>query len=64
VHASSAGMMIIFARRLPAVIQVPDRPRRQRLLGRPAELALLRVADDAEEVVKIIKDAHTDLSVR
>ncbi len=28
------------------------------------ELALLRVADDAEEVVRIIKEAHTDLSVR
>jgi uncharacterized protein (TIGR00730 family) len=28
------------------------------------ELALLRVADDAEEVVKIIKEAHTDLSFR
>jgi uncharacterized protein (TIGR00730 family) len=26
------------------------------------ELALIRVADDAEEVVKIIKEAHTDLS--
>jgi uncharacterized protein (TIGR00730 family) len=25
------------------------------------ELALLRVADDPEEVVKIIKEAHTDL---
>jgi uncharacterized protein (TIGR00730 family) len=28
------------------------------------ELALLKVADDAEEVVKIIKEAHTDLAVR
>ena len=28
------------------------------------ELALLRVADDAEEVVRIIKEARTDLSVR
>jgi uncharacterized protein (TIGR00730 family) len=28
------------------------------------ELALLKVADDAEEVVKIIKEAHTDLSFR
>jgi uncharacterized protein (TIGR00730 family) len=26
-----------------------------------SELALLRVADDPEEVVKIIKEAHTDL---
>jgi uncharacterized protein (TIGR00730 family) len=25
------------------------------------ELALLRIADDAEEVIKIIKEAHTDL---
>ncbi len=28
------------------------------------ELSLLRVADDTEEVVKIIKEAHTDLSFR
>jgi uncharacterized protein (TIGR00730 family) len=28
------------------------------------ELALLRVADDTEEVVRIIKEAHTDLSFR
>ncbi len=28
------------------------------------ELALLRVADDAEEVVRIIKEAHIDLSFR
>jgi len=27
----------------------------------PDELALLRVADDPDEVVKIIKEAHTDL---
>jgi len=27
----------------------------------PGELALLRVADDPEDVVKIIKEAHTDL---
>ena len=26
-----------------------------------SELALLRVVDDPEEVVKIIKEAHTDL---
>jgi hypothetical protein len=35
------------------------------MLGRgfigPSELALLRIADDPEEVVKIIKEAHTDL---
>jgi uncharacterized protein (TIGR00730 family) len=35
------------------------------MLGRgfigASELALLRVADDPEEVVKIIKEAHTDL---
>jgi uncharacterized protein (TIGR00730 family) len=35
------------------------------ILGRgnigPDELALLRVADDPDEVVKIIKEAHTDL---
>ncbi|HMD93476.1 MAG TPA: LOG family protein [Trebonia sp.] len=41
---------------------------KETLLGRgnigADELALLRVADDAEEVVKIIKEAHTDLSVR
>jgi uncharacterized protein (TIGR00730 family) len=30
----------------------------------PDELALLRIADDAEEVVKIIKEAHIDLSFR
>jgi uncharacterized protein (TIGR00730 family) len=28
------------------------------------ELALIRIADDTEEVVKIIKEAHIDLSVR
>jgi predicted Rossmann-fold nucleotide-binding protein len=28
-----------------------------------SELALLRVADDPEEVVKIIKEAHTDLKL-
>jgi uncharacterized protein (TIGR00730 family) len=28
------------------------------------ELALIRVADDPEQVVKIIKEAHTDLYVR
>jgi uncharacterized protein (TIGR00730 family) len=28
------------------------------------ELALIRIADDTEEVVEIIKEAHTDLSVR
>jgi hypothetical protein len=27
----------------------------------PSELALLRVADEPEDVVKIIKAAHTDL---
>ena len=41
---------------------------KETLLGRgnvgADELALLRVADDAEEVVRIIKEAHTDLSVR
>jgi uncharacterized protein (TIGR00730 family) len=31
---------------------------------RDDELALIRVADDAEEVVKIIREAHTDLSFR
>jgi predicted Rossmann-fold nucleotide-binding protein len=35
------------------------------MLGRgyigASELALLRVADDPEDVVKIIKEAHTDL---
>ena len=35
------------------------------MLGRgyisASELALLRIADDPEEVVKIIKEAHTDL---
>ena len=35
------------------------------MLGRgfigASELALLRVVDDPEEVVKIIKEAHTDL---
>jgi uncharacterized protein (TIGR00730 family) len=30
----------------------------------PEELSLLRVADDPEEVVKIIKEAHTGLSFR
>jgi uncharacterized protein (TIGR00730 family) len=30
----------------------------------PQELSLLRVADDPEEVVKIIKEAHTGLSFR
>ena len=28
------------------------------------ELALLPIADDPEEVVKIVKEAHTGLSVR
>ena len=28
------------------------------------ELALIRVADDPEQVIKIIKEAHTDLYVR
>ena len=35
------------------------------MLGRgfigASELALLRIADDPEEVVQIIKEAHTDL---
>ena len=31
---------------------------------RADELALIQVADDAEEVVEIIKEAHTDLSFR
>jgi uncharacterized protein (TIGR00730 family) len=31
---------------------------------RADELALIRIADDAEEVVEIIKEAHTDLSFR
>jgi uncharacterized protein (TIGR00730 family) len=41
---------------------------KETMLGRgnidAGELALLRVADDAEEVVKIIKEAHIDLSFR
>ena len=28
------------------------------------ELALIRVADDPQQVVKIIREAHTDLYVR
>jgi hypothetical protein len=30
----------------------------------PEELALLHVADDADEIVKIIKEAHAGLSFR
>jgi uncharacterized protein (TIGR00730 family) len=30
----------------------------------PEEMALIRVADDAESVLKIIKEAHADLSFR
>jgi len=41
---------------------------KETMLGRGAigadELALIRVADDPEQVVKIIKEAHTDLYVR
>ena len=41
---------------------------KETLLGqgniRADELALIRIADDAEEVVEIIKEAHTDLSFR
>ena len=41
---------------------------KETLLGRgnigADELALLRVADHPEDVVKIIKEAHTDLSFR
>jgi uncharacterized protein (TIGR00730 family) len=41
---------------------------KETMLGRGAigadELALIRVADDPEQVMKIIKEAHTDLYVR
>jgi len=30
----------------------------------PEELALIRIADDPDEVIKIIKEAHTGLSLK